>query len=87
MFKKILALGVLLVMAASAFLVYWTRDPLIAAGSTPVAGISSPRVATNSNASPAGYHSPARNSTTGSAGCLSVAGGAAAGVAAVWLSA
>ena len=36
MFKKILALGVLLVMAASAFLVYWTRDPLIAAGSTPV---------------------------------------------------
>ena len=36
MLKKILALGVLLVMAASAFLVYWTRDPLIAAGSTPV---------------------------------------------------
>lgn len=36
MFKKILALGVLLVMGASAFLVYWTRDPLIAASSAPV---------------------------------------------------
>lgn len=36
MVKKILALGVLLVMAASAFLVYWTRGPLIAAGGAPI---------------------------------------------------
>ncbi len=36
MFKKIIALGVLVVMTASAFLVYWTRDPLIATGGVPV---------------------------------------------------
>ena len=34
--RKLLALAVLLVMAASAFLVYWARDPLVAAGGTPV---------------------------------------------------
>lgn len=32
MVRKILALGVLLVMATSAFLVYWSRDPLLAPG-------------------------------------------------------
>ncbi len=34
--KKALALGVLLVVAAAAFVVYWARDPLIAAGSPAV---------------------------------------------------
>ena len=35
-FKKIVALGILLVMAGSAFLVYWVRDPLIAADQSPM---------------------------------------------------
>ena len=34
--KKFVALMVLLVMASSAFLVYWVRDPLIAASGSPV---------------------------------------------------
>ncbi len=36
MIRKFIALAVLLVMAGSAFLVYWTRDPLVAADGTPV---------------------------------------------------